>query len=450
MLRDALGLEVTTTNPATIEAINIYTADWIGYGTHLRTIFAAADNDPHSALANAKAAAIHLALESSSGYAPARQYLKRARAAVRDATEREQLFVAAVVAWWRGDIATALATLRQLTKKYPADIAAAKWGQYHGFNLGRPADVLSFAEDIAPAHPRSAHAWGMRAFGLEQTGRLAEAEEAGRRALSLKRAEPWAQHAIAHVMDAQGRLDQGIEFLSDYAHTWDDRSIFIREHNYWHLALLHLDRDEPGAALGIFDRHLWGAWPEFAQEQIGAISALWRLELQGVDVGERWTPIVDKVLARWHEHILPFHDMHFVYALARGGKLPEARAFLTSMARHGERDATGVWESVAQPLAAGLVAYAEEKFERAADTIAPVLPRLHVIGGSHVQRDVFIQTWIDAALKAGQHTAAMEVLTHRHRERPVGSVTRRLLAAAERSKPRAVPRPRMEELSASA
>jgi len=450
MLRDALGLDVTTTSQATIDAIDIYTADWIGYGTRLRTIFTAADNDRGSALANAQAAAVHLALEASSGYLPARQYLKRARAVARDATEREQLFVAAVVAWWRGDTATALATLRQLTKKYPADIAAAKWGQYHAFNLGRPADVLGFAEDILAAHGRSAYAWGMRAFGLEQYGRLAEAEEAGRRALGLKRAEPWAQHAIAHVMDAQGRLDQGVEFLKDYAHTWADRSIFIREHNYWHLALLHLDRDEPQAALDIFDRHLWGAWPEFAQEQIGAISALWRLELQGVDVGERWQPIVDKVLARWHEHILPFHDVHFVYALARGGRMPEARAFLTSMARHGERDATGVWDSVALPLAMGLVATVQGKFELAANTIAPTLPRLHLIGGSHVQRDVFVQAWIDAALRAGQHTAASEVLAQRHSERPAGAVTQRLLAAARRGKARTSPRLDADELSISA
>jgi hypothetical protein len=276
----------------------------------------------------------------------------------------------------------------------------------------------------------------MRAFGFEQCSRLREAEEAGRKALSLKRAEPWAQHAIAHVMDAQGRLDDGVEFLRDYAHTWSDRSVFIREHNHWHLALLHLDRDEATQALDIFDRHLWGEWPEFAQEQIGAISALWRMELRGVAVGERWVPVVENVLSRWHEHILPFHDMHFVYALARGGHIAEARVFLTSLARHGERDASGVWESVAAPLAAGLIAYSQGKFDQAANLIAPLLPRLHVIGGSHVQRDVFVQTWIDAALKAGHHSAVEDVLMQRHRERPAVAINRRLLEAARRGRAR--------------
>lgn len=449
MLRDAYGLEVTTANAATIAAIDTYTQDWIGYGTRLRTIFDAADADPESALANAQAAAVHMALEAATGFAAARHYIKRARMVVRDANEREKLFVAAVVAWWRGDTAMALATLRQLTQRFPEDIAAAKWGQYHAFNLGRCADVLSFAEDILPPHKQTAEAWGMRAFGFEQCSRLREAEEAGRRALSLKRAEPWAQHAIVHVMDAQGRFDDGVEFLRDYAHTWKDRSVFIREHNYWHLALLHLDRDEPREALDTFDDHLWGEWPEFAQEQIGAISALWRMELRGVAVGDRWAPVVDNVLTRWHEHILPFHDMHFVYALARGDRMAEARAFLTSLARHGERDASGVWESVAAPLAAALIAYAQGKHEQAANAIAPLLPRLHLIGGSHVQRDVFVQTWMDAASKAGQHSAVEDLLARRHRERPAVAANRRLLDLARRSKARSAA-PATESLSISA
>jgi hypothetical protein len=436
MLRDAYGLEVTTANAATITAIDTYTQDWIGYGTRLRTIFDAADADAESALANAQAAAVHMALEAATGFAAARHYIKRARAVVRDANEREKLFVAAVVAWWRGDTATAMATLRQLTQKFPEDIAAAKWGQYHAFNLGRSAEVLTFAEDTLPAHKLTAEAWGMRAFGFEQCSRLREAEDAGRKALSLKRAEPWAQHAIAHVMDTQGRLDDGIEFLRDYAHTWRDRSVFIREHNYWHLALLHLDRDESAQALDIFDNHLWGEWPEFAQEQIGAIAALWRMELRGVGVGDRWAPVVDNVLARWHEHILPFHDMHFVYALARGGHMAEARAFLTSLARHGERDPSGIWDSVASPLATGLVAYAQGKYEQTLALITPLLPRLHLIGGSHVQRDVFIQTWIDASLKAGHCSAVEDLLTRRNRERPTVAATRRQLDLARRGKSR--------------
>jgi hypothetical protein len=228
-------------------------------------------------------------------------------------------------------------------------------------------------------------------------------------------------------METQSRIDEGITFLSDHAHCWAERSIFVREHNFWHLALLHLDRDEPAHALEILDRHLWGEWPEFAQEQIGAISALWRLELRGVDVGERWRPVVAKVVERWHEHILPFHDLHFVYALARGGRTNETREFLASMTRHGEGDTSGVWDSIAIPCANALVAYANGRHAQAAELIGAALPRLHLIGGSHVQRDVFVQTWIDAALRAGHHTAVADVLHRRAEAKPAVPEAQRLL-----------------------
>jgi tetratricopeptide (TPR) repeat protein len=253
MTTDALGHTVTTECAATVAAIDVYTADWIGYGTRLRTIFEAADADPECALVNAQAAAVHMALEAASGFANARPYLKRARANARWATENEQIFVAAILAWSNGDTAKALAQLRKLVRAQPTDIGAAKWGQYHAFNLGDAQAMRALAETIMPAHKNTPEAWGMLAFGLEQCHELGAAEEAGRRAISLKRGEPWAHHALAHVMDTQGRIDEGIDFMTWHAHTWTNRSIFVREHNYWHLALLHLDRDEPKKALQIFD-----------------------------------------------------------------------------------------------------------------------------------------------------------------------------------------------------
>ena len=427
MIKDAHDLSLSTAHASTVAAYDKYAADWIGYGTQVRSIFTAADADPDCAFVNAHAAAVHMALEASSGFRKARLHLTRARKNVRDASPREQAFVAAVHDWWRGNTKAAIKRLRAIVTEHPADIVAAKWAQYLAFNLGDAATMCDTAKAVMPAHRGTAEAWGMLAFGHEQTNDLEMAEEAGLQALSLKRGEPWAQHAIAHVMETQGRVDDGIAFLNDHAKTWADRSIFIREHNYWHLALFHLDRDEPVRALQIFDDHLWGEWPEFAQEQIGAISALWRLELRGTYVGTRWNPVVAKVVERWHEHILPFHDLHFVYALARGGRKAELRDFIASMTRHGEKDASGIWDSIAIPCAQGLAAYAEGRFAIAADLIGPLLERLHLIGGSHAQRDVFTQTWIDAALRAGDHAAVAGVLTHRARARPAVKETQRLL-----------------------
>lgn len=418
VMKDPYDLDLTTARPDTAAAYATYAADWIGYGPKVRSIFQAADADPDCALVNAHAAAVHMALESATGFRKARAYLTRARKVVRDATPREQAFVKAVHTWWRGDTPGTLKQLRAIATQHPNDIVTAKWAQYHAFNHGNAEAMLDIATKLMPAHRTTAGAWSMLAFGHEQMRDLPRAEEAARRALSLNRGDPWAQHALAHVMETQGRIDEGVAFLTDYAHTWADRSIFVREHNYWHLAVFHLERAEHARALEIFDKHLWGEWPEFAQEQIGAISALWRMEMRGVDVGDRWAPVVAKVQERWHEHILPFLDLHFVYALARGGRAREAREFLASMIRHGEKDVTGIWESIAIPAAEGLIAYAERRYASAADSIAPVLPRLHLAGGSHAQRDVFVQTWIDASVRAGHHSAVADVLHTRARAKP--------------------------------
>jgi tetratricopeptide (TPR) repeat protein len=427
MIKDAHGFAVTTSRPETAAGYNAFAADWIGHGPRVRTIFAAADEDPACSLVSAHAAAVHMALESAAGFRNARRYLTAARKAARDATPREQAFGKAIYDWWRGNPRSTLQQLAAIVEAHPADIVTAKWAQYHAFNLGDAEAMRAVANAIMPAHNETPEAWAMLAFAREQSGDIARAEDAARRALSLNAADPWAHHALAHVMEAQGRIDEGVAFLTERAPMWKDRSIFVREHNHWHLALMHLDRDEPARALDIFDKHLWGEWPDFAQEQIGAISALWRLELRGLDVADRWRPVVDKVVARWHEHILPFNDLHFVYALARGGRKRETDEFLASMIRHGEKDATGIWDSLAIPLAQALVAYHEDRHAQAADLIARILPRLHLIGGSDVQRDVFVQTWIEANLRAGHHTAVADALARRAGARPAVKQGERLL-----------------------
>jgi tetratricopeptide (TPR) repeat protein len=418
MAKDLFDLDVTTDRADTLASYNVFAGDWIGYGPRVRSVFTAADADADCALVNANAAAVHMALEAAPGFKKARGYLRRARKVAGAATPREQAFVSAVADWWRGNAAGALKRLRGIVAEYPADIVAAKWAQYLAFNMGDARAMLEVAKATLPTHKETAAAWSMLAFAHEQNNAIGVAEEAAYRALELNAKDPWAHHAIAHVLETRGQVDAGVQFLTKHAPGWADRSIFVREHNYWHLALFHLEREESQRALEIFDKHLWGEWREFAQEQIGAISALWRLELRGANVGRRWEPVVGKVIERWHEHILPFNDLHFVYALARGGRHREAQEFLISMMRHGAKDVSGVWESVAIPCATGLIAYAGQRYGEAAEAIGPVLARLHLVGGSHAQRDVFVQTWIDASLRAGRHSAVAQVLDMRARARP--------------------------------
>ncbi|MEM8648835.1 MAG: tetratricopeptide repeat protein, partial [Pseudomonadota bacterium] len=337
MRKDSFGNTITTSSDTALDAFHIYGKDWLGYGTRVPKIFEAADADPGCAYLNAHAAAAHMGLEAAAGYRAAKPYLDRALQYAPDGTEREQMFVEAVDAWWHCNPQRTLKLQREIARQWPRDLVAAKWGQYYCFNLGEADGMLEIAESVLPYHRDVPQAHGMHAFGLEQCHRLEEAEEAGRKAVSMQRAEPWAHHAVAHVMETQGRIEEGIQWMRSHSETWEDRSIFMRGHNWWHLALFLMDVEDYDGALDIFDERLWGVWPEFGQEQIGAISMLWRLEMRGLDVGNRWAAIAAKVAERELEHVQPFHDMHYIFALARAGQDDQVSAFLSSMEQHAAR-----------------------------------------------------------------------------------------------------------------
>ena len=425
--RDAFGLEVTNAATQTCAALDTFGREWISYGPDLGVLLAAAARDPTCRLATAYAALLHMSLEAQEGYDAAQPFLETLKQGAPAHTPREDAIIEAALAWGVQDYASSLRAFERALIHAPADIVAAKWGQYLAFNLGDAEAMLRLGRTVTASRPDIPEAWGMLAFAEEQSHRLDQAEHAARKALAMKPSEAWAQHALAHVFETTGRLDEGVAMLSAAAPGWATRSIFMAEHNYWHLALFHLDRDEPHKALAIWDDHLWGRWPDFAQEQIGAISMLWRLELRGIDVGDRWQAAAARVAARADEHLWPFHDLHYVHALARYGDTIRLDRFLHTLDRKAEA-AGGVWSAVTRPMAQAIAAAAQGRSAAAAAGMERLLPELHLIGGSHAQRDVFVQAWIDAALRAGEGERLRDTLSARAGARPgVGVHARDLL-----------------------
>ncbi|MBB5517294.1 tetratricopeptide repeat protein [Amphiplicatus metriothermophilus] len=403
-VKDCFDLPVTGADAAAAAAYGAYVREFLSYGAQLRDLFAAADAAPDCALVNAHAAALHLAFEGAEGWRAADPYLGRMRACAERGGERERLFCAAVEAWAARRFRQALALLDELTVRWPADLCALKWGQYHAFNLGDQTALLRFAERTRIVHEGAPYAHGMIAFALEQNHRLEEAEAEGLRAVEIAIDDAWAHHAVAHVMETEGRARDGARWLDRCAHTWERKGVFIRDHNWWHAALFRLGYGDPEAALAIYDARLWGLWPEFPQEQIGAVSMLWRLELRGLDVGARWAPVVEQARARAGEHLFPFHDLHYLYALARAGAPGEAAAFLASMERYAEGlpgPEQEAWRDAAIPCARGALAFAQDDYVAAASHLARALPHLQKIGGSHAQRHLFIECAEAAAARAG-------------------------------------------------
>ncbi|AFZ19074.1 tetratricopeptide repeat protein [Allocoleopsis franciscana] len=421
MLQDSQGLDVTTDSPETIAAINRYTDQALAYGKDAVAIFKGIESDPECAIANAHAAALYLSHETAESRRQALPYLQAAKQYKNKATEREQLYISAVEAWAAGAIDKSIAYLEVLTQKFPRDIVAVQMGQYHYFYQGNPEALLSIAEKVLPANRENHYLYGMIAFGLEQCHRFDEAEGMGQLATEMNRNDPWAHHAVAHVLEMQGRLEEGILWMESLCDTWENCNSMLYTHNWWHIALYYLEKQQFQKVLSLYDTHVWGrAGKDSSKDPIGAISLLLRLELRGVDVGNRWQELAPYLTARIHEHALPFQDLHYIYALSKAGHAQQVTEMLLSMqayAKTADSSVQRAWNEVAVPAARGMAAHAQGKWERAIAELGPILGRLHTIGGSHAQHDLFEQIYLDAWLRANQNHEAIKLLEKRFASR---------------------------------
>jgi tetratricopeptide (TPR) repeat protein len=286
-----------------------------------------------------------------------------------------------------------------------------------------------------PANEDNHYVWAMYAFGLEECNRIEEAEKAAHKAIAMDRRDPWAHHAVAHCLEARGRLLEGIAFLESMSDTWEGCNSFMYTHNWWHLALFLIDLDRTDEALVLFDRRVWGVWKEFCEDQINAVSLLARLELRGADVGDRWTDVATYLKPRLHEHFSPFLDLQYLYGLARAGEQSAVTEMLASLedraeqARPHEREA---WADCAVPAAHGLAAHAKGDHADAARLLGQAMPHLPSIGGSIAQRALFGAIHLDALMRANWNDAAIAILQADERERPSVAATKRALAGLYR------------------
>ncbi|HET7837880.1 MAG TPA: tetratricopeptide repeat protein [Variovorax sp.] len=398
---DSLGNPVTLEDAASLPAVNAFVEGFIACEARAVDTLAAA-HDP-SPLVQAYCATLHLFAESKDAVANARPFLERAQAGASRATPREQRYIDAVAAWAAGDIARAIALHQEQAREHPRDLASLKLGQYHCFNSGDCPGMLRLALAALPAAGDVAYLHGMAAFGYEQCHLMREAEASARRAIMMRRKEPWAHHALAHVMLTEGRLAEGLAVMRALSDTWVGLNSFMVTHNWWHVALFLIDLGRDAEALEVYDREVWGVVKDYSQDQIGAVSLLARFELAGIPVGDRWQDLANHLARRLDDHVLPFLDLQYLYGLARAGR-DEADLLMRnieSFAPHAPPSSRDAWQRVCVPAAHGLRAHARGDFAAAIDGLGLALPRLVEIGGSHAQRDLFEQVYLDALVRLG-------------------------------------------------
>lgn len=319
---------------------------------------------------------------------------------------RERLWVRALGEWLRGYPTRAVACMEDALRDNPRDTLSAKVSHAIRFVLGDPEGMRRSVEAVLDAHDAS-HAFrgfllGCHAFALEETGAYDRAESVGKEGLDLAPDDAWGLHAVAHVFDMTARSSHGIRLIDENRTAWDHCNNF-RYHVWWHKALLHLDRGEIDEVISLYDRQIRHDKTDDYRDIANATSLLMRLELEGVDVGDRWEELADYAENRTGDGCLVFADLHYMLALGAAGRFDAAGQmalrFTTDARKTG--DMANRYADPGLAAIAGLHSFAEGRFDTAFLNLAAARPAMQAIGGSHAQRDVFERMTIDAGIRAG-------------------------------------------------
>ncbi|NQW54630.1 MAG: tetratricopeptide repeat protein [Rhodospirillales bacterium] len=424
-------MDLGNADEGAVAELDFVTQEWLGFGKRFADFLAAADKEEKCPMLPLVAASLVLSMYSPEGHAAATGYLARAQKMTAGASLREFAWLGAIEFWVAGDTDRSLQQFRRIVADWPRDLLAGKLAQLLAFNRGDAETLLDVGERLVAANADNRFVWGMYAFGLEECNRLDEAEATARKGLAIDRRDPWAHHAIAHCLEARGRMLEGVAFLNSVSDTWNDCNSFMYTHNWWHLALFLIDLDRTDEALALYDSRVWGVWKEFCEDQANAVSLLARLQLRGVDVGARWSDLAFYLRPRLHEHFSAFHDVHYLYGLACAGERSAVTEMLASLEDRAERARPferEVWADCVVPLAHGLAAHAAGDMPAAARQIGRAMPHLRRLGGSIAQRALFGAIHLDALVHAGWNDAALAILQADERERPGVAATKRALA----------------------
>jgi tetratricopeptide (TPR) repeat protein len=413
---------------AAVRQLSLYIDDPIA------TVDQALAENPEFVMAHALRAWLHLIGTEPAGMQIARASL--AAAQKLPATDREQGHLTAISHLVEGRWWAASRVLEDISIEYPHDLLALQIGHQTDFFRG---DARMLRDRIARALP----AWradlpgyhavlGMQAFGLEETGQYAAAEKTGRRAIELEPRDGWAQHAVAHVMEMQGRPREGIAWMQKNIAGLAQNS-FLAVHNWWHLALYHLDLGEIEEALALFDGPIYGTRSRIILELIDACALLWRLHLRGLDVGDRWQPLIEAWEPVTDASSYAFNDVHAMMAFVGGQRPDLVRRLLqaqdAAMAAPGD-NATFTRE-VGRPVALALKAFGDGCYAECLQRLRSVRNVAQRFGGSHAQRDLIDLTLIEAALRAGEGRLARALASERTHLKPTSTFNWRLTARAQ-------------------
>ena len=431
---DAAGLPITADDSASGTLLDNTVHAYLTFrpetGQHIKTLLT---TEPTLPMGNVLMGYFYLLMG-------VRPLVKRAKGSAESAREqfdrltaREQGHVRALEAWSNDNLAGALVEWEAILLEAPRDILAAKLAHFGHFYLGDSENIRDSIARILPAWSENDAGYGpllsMYAFGLEETGDFAEAEVLGRQAVARDANDTWGIHAVAHVYEMQDRHQEGIDWLDQMESAWSAANNF-RYHVAWHRALYYVDGGDYDGALDLYDRTIWDPESREYLDLCNDISLLVRLDIAGIDVGDRFEQLADVLESHANQHMLNFIEPHYALGLARAGRKEAATQIGDDIQSALDDTATDSFSAVAAAVGLDLVkaatAYGLGDYAAAVDLLYPIRYDVRRIGGSHAQRDLFAQMLIDAADKAERTSLTRALVAERRALKPNNAFTRSL------------------------
>lgn len=376
---------------------------------------------PDFALGNAVKGMFYVLLGRKELTETAREALATARTAAQNTpvSKREQHFIDALAMWLAGQPRRALSHFEALLDASPTDVLAMKLDHATRFILGDSPGMRRMIEKVMPAytadHPGRGYLMGCYAFALEETGEYVRAQSMGREGMLISPDDAWGLHAVAHVHDMTADAAGGIAWLDGRESAWAHCNNF-RYHVWWHKALMHLDLGQHDVVLDLYDREIRSDKTDDYRDISNATSLLSRLELDGINVADRWEELADISATRTEDGCLIFADLHYMLALVGDNRDAEIKTLMGRLHRDAREGKTDIQQAMADPgvaTANGLEAFGEADFETAFVNLARARRHIQSAGGSHAQRDVFERLTIDSGIRAGFLDEAELILAER-------------------------------------
>jgi tetratricopeptide (TPR) repeat protein len=411
---DARGLPIST---ASAEAAAAFDHLVTGYLTQRADtparLSALLEADPDFALAHCMKGYFAMLGFKRASVAVADQEARTAQPLAESATARERSHVAALTAWVDGELDAAIGLWESILRADPQDVVAFRLAHFVNFWLGRPQDMVASVDRVMPAWSEDTAGFSSilacHSFAHEEAGNYLAAEPSGRRAIELDPGDLWAAHAIAHVLESQGRRSEGIQWLTTLAPHWEG-SHNLQHHLWWHCALFLLEYGDHAGVLDLYDtrfRNLAAPLtvdsPDVYIDVQNAASMLFRLQRLDVDVGDRWEELADKAEARIGDCQSAFTLPHWLMALTATGRTAAAQRMIEAMRSYaaGRGTVAPIVRDYVLPIAEAQLAHAAGRHAEALALMRPAIGGMYRLGGSHTQQDVLEQLYVDAALKAG-------------------------------------------------